>query len=144
MLRQRRRNNRFYYGEKRNQAKERRKLFSLRWATDVLRKALTAKLKDQTIEGIYADRGIGLAIPAVEMSQHRSWVFKTPHLKDTTSHRDDNYKLVDVCLATTAAPVYRSMAAVDHPDNMNGGYNVFVDGGLCSLLHQHQNAPVIG
>ena len=64
------------------------------------------------------------------MSQHRAWIFKTPHLKHATNHRDDNYTLVDVCLATTAAPIYRSMAAIDHPDNSPGAFNVFVDGGL--------------
>lgn len=95
-----------------------------------LRKALVAKLGTTTLADIYATRGIGLAIPAVEMSQHRAWVFKTPHLKDTTNHRDDSYTLVDVCLATTAAPIYRSMAAVDHPDKTGNGFNVFVDGGL--------------
>jgi len=98
--------------------------------TDELRKALAEKLGTATLGDIYAARGIGLAIPAVEMSQHRAWVFKTPHLKDTTNHRDDNYTLVDVCLATTAAPIYRSMAAVDHPDKSASGFNVFVDGGL--------------
>lgn len=95
-----------------------------------LRKALVAKLRSTTLADIYATRGIGLAIPAVEMTQHRAWVFKTPHLKETTNHRDDNYTLVDVCLATTAAPIYRSMAAVDHPDKTARGFNVFVDGGL--------------
>jgi hypothetical protein len=98
--------------------------------TEELRKALAEKLGTTTLGDIYAARGIGLAIPAVEMSQHRAWVFKTPHLKDTTNHRDDNYALVDVCLATTAAPIYRSMAAVNHPDNSSSGFNVFVDGGL--------------
>jgi hypothetical protein len=98
--------------------------------TEVLRSALADKLGTTTVGEIYAKRGIGLAINTVEMSQHRAWVFKTPHLKDVTNHRDDNYSLVDICLATTAAPVYRSMAAVDHPDNPAGGYNVFVDGGL--------------
>ena len=83
--------------------------------TTVLRKALTDKLGTTTLGDIYAARGIGLAIPAVEMSQHRAWVFKTPHLKETTNHRDDNYTLVDVCLATAAAPIYRSMAALEHP-----------------------------
>lgn len=93
-----------------------------------LRAALTEKLKKKTLGQIYAERGIALAIPAVELSQHRGWVFKTPHLKGT-NHRDDNYTLVDVCLATSAAPIYRSLAAVDHPDG-DGGFNVFADGGL--------------
>jgi len=98
--------------------------------TESLRMALTAKLGTKTLGEIYGERGIALAIPAVEMSQHRGWVFKTPHLKDTTMHRDDNYTLVEVCLATSAAPIYRSLAAVDHPDAGATGFNVFADGGL--------------
>jgi uncharacterized protein len=100
--------------------------------TASLRAALTDKLKEKTLGQIYAERGIALAIPAVELSQHRGWVFKTPHLKGT-NHRDDNYTLVDVCLAISAAPIYRSLAAVDHPDG-GGGFNVFVDGGLCRTI----------
>ena len=98
--------------------------------TEALRQALESRFGKITLGEIYAARSIALAIPATEMGQHRAWVFKTPHLKDTTNHRDDDYTLVDVCLATTAAPIYRSMAIVDHPDNNAGGYNVFVDGGL--------------
>jgi uncharacterized protein len=94
-----------------------------------LRAALVNRLGTKTLGQVYAERGIALAIPAVEMTQHRGWVFKTPHLKGT-DHRDDGYSLVDVCLATTAAPVYRSLAAIDHPENNAVGYNVFVDGGL--------------
>jgi hypothetical protein len=94
-----------------------------------LRAALTEKLGTKTLGQIYDERGIALAIPAVEMSQHRGWVFKTPHLIGT-NHRDDNYRLVDVCLATSAAPIYRSLAALDHPDAGTSGFNVFVDGGL--------------
>ena len=94
-----------------------------------LRAALLRTLGTKTLAQVYAERGIALAIPAVEMSQHRGWVFKTPHLPDT-SHRDDHYTLVDVCLATTAAPVYRSLAVVDHPDTNSHSFNVFVDGGL--------------
>jgi len=101
--------------------------------TDELRKALAEKLGTATLGDIYAARGIGLAIPAVEMSQHRAWVFKTPHLKDTTNHRDDNYTLVDVCLATTAAPIYRSMAAVDHPDKSASVARGYVDQGFTAL-----------
>lgn len=95
-----------------------------------LQQVLIEKLGDKTLGQIYAERGIALAIPAVEMSQHRGWVFKTPHLSATTNHRDDNYALVDVCLATSAAPIFRALAAIDHPEGNTGGFNVFVDGGL--------------
>lgn len=103
-----------------------------------LREALQAVLGATTLSEIYERRGIALAITAVEMSQHRAWVFKTPHF-GATNHRDDAYSLVDVCLATTAAPIFRSMAALDHADcsGSEQGYNVFVDGGLWS------NNPVL-
>jgi hypothetical protein len=95
-----------------------------------LREALTATLGGTTIGALYRDRKIALTITAVELSQHRSWVFKTPHLK-ATNHRDDHYRLVDVCMASTAAPIYRSLAAIEHPDKPgSAGYNVFADGGL--------------
>lgn len=94
----------------------------------VLREALKAVLGSITVGEIYENRGIALAITTIEMSQHRAWVFKTPHFK-ATNHRDDAYTLVDVCLATTAAPIFRSMATVNHASDDNG-YNVFVDGGL--------------
>ncbi|WP_114947569.1 CBASS cGAMP-activated phospholipase [Microvirga calopogonii] len=98
--------------------------------TEALRKALHERLGDVRIGDVWQERKIALAITAVEMSQHRSWVFKTPHLPNS-SHRDDRYKLVDVCLATSAAPVYRSLALLPHPDGPTvDGYNVFVDGGL--------------
>lgn len=104
----------------------------------VLCDALQAVLGSTTLSEVYERRGIALAITAVEMSQHRAWVFKTPHFA-ATNHRDDAYTLVDVCLATTAAPIFRSMAAVDHADGgvSEKGFNIFVDGGLWS------NNPVL-
>ncbi len=94
-----------------------------------LRAALEARLGDETLGGVFARRGIALAINAVEMSQHRAWVFKTPHFAGT-NHRDDGYRLVDVCLATSAAPIFRSLAAIDHADGRGAGLNFFADGGL--------------
>lgn len=94
-----------------------------------LRAALEAKLGQTTIREVYDARGIALAITAVELSQHRAWVFKTPHFA-ATNHRDDDYSLVDVCLATSAAPIFRSLAAISHPGRNGQGYHVFVDGGL--------------
>jgi hypothetical protein len=102
---------------------------ALATGTAILREQLTKMLRGKNLGDIYRERAIALAIPAVEMSQHRGWVFKTPHLRGT-NHRDDDYPLVDVCLATSAAPIYRSLAAVDHPDAGAEGFNVFVDGGL--------------
>jgi hypothetical protein len=101
---------------------------ALRRGEIALKAALVEILGDLTLAEIYERRHIALAITAIELSQHRSWVFKTPHLA-TTNHRDDNYRLADICLATSAAPVYRSLAALHHPDG-GTGYNVFVDGGL--------------
>ena len=91
-----------------------------------LERALEGVFARWTIREIYDRRGIALAIPAVDMTRHRAWVFKTPHLN---GHRDDGFRLVDVCLATSAAPLYRSLARVAHPTDSAHHY-VFVDGGL--------------
>jgi hypothetical protein len=103
---------------------------NLKSGAAALEAALYERFEDTTLAEVYERRGIGLAITAVELSQHRSWVFKTPHLSATTNHRDDRTRLVDVCMATTAAPVYRSIAIVDHADGGVPGCRAFVDGGL--------------
>ncbi|PXW68330.1 patatin-like phospholipase [Blastomonas natatoria] len=110
-----------------------------------LRAALVAVLQQRTIAQVYAERGIALAIPAVEMGHQRSWVFKTPHLG---GHRDDHFTLVDVCMASSAAPIFRSLAAIQMADGL-GGHRVFADGGLwannpvlVALLDALQMAPV--
>lgn len=92
-----------------------------------LRRALEAVLGDTTMLDVYRGRGISLCVPAVLMSEHRAWVFKkTP----CSGVRDENYPLVDVCMATSAAPIYRSLAAIDDPDTTGGPKQVFADGGL--------------
>lgn len=113
-----------------------------------LQAALEQVLGNETIGEVYARRGIGLLIPAVEMSQQRAWVFKTAHLG---THRDDNVRLVDVCMASSAAPLYRSLAAVPADDGL-GGMRVFADGGLWAnnpvlvglidALKMRENAPI--
>lgn len=99
----------------------------LHQGTQALRAALELVLESMTMAQVWNLRRIALAIPAVNMATYRSWVFKTPH--DLGSdHRDDNYSLVDVCLASSAAPLFRSLAAIKHPTH--GGCDVFADGGL--------------
>jgi uncharacterized protein len=99
----------------------------LRGGETALRKALVGSLGKATIADVWQKRQIALAIPAVNMANYRAWVFKTPH-NSGSNHRDNDHTLVDVCLASTAAPLYRSLAAIDHAGGR--GFNVFADGGL--------------
>ena len=99
-----------------------------------LENALDAELKGVTVRRLWDERRIGLAVPAVEMGRHRAWVFKTPHLPNSRD-RDGGYTLTQVCLASTAAPVFRSMAWLPNFDTT--GAHVFIDGGLWA------NSPVL-
>ncbi|MDE0056266.1 MAG: patatin-like phospholipase family protein [Gammaproteobacteria bacterium] len=92
-----------------------------------LREALKSVLGDKTMLDAYRIRGISLSVPAVLMSDHRAWVFKKTARSGV---RDDHYPLVDVCMASSAAPVYRSLAAIDDPNSPGGPQQVFADGGL--------------
>lgn len=92
-----------------------------------LRSALEEILGDKTMIQVFDRRGISLSIPAVAMKTHRAWVFKkTP----CSGPRDDLYPLVDVCMASSAAPIYRSLGAIDDPMGKHGLKQVFADGGL--------------
>ncbi len=101
-------------------------------------KALTDALSDifesKTIGDLFCSRGIAVAVPAVDMQSRRAWVFKSNHLPNSRG-RDDGYRLVDVCKATSAAPLYRSLAAIKNVGS--SGHRVFADGGLCA------NSPVM-
>ena len=97
----------------------------IRKGAEALADVLRAQFNDETIAGVYSRRRIALAITAIEMAQHRSWVFKTPHLG---GHRDDDFSIADVCMATSAAPIYRSLALANDPKT--GHDHIFVDGGL--------------
>lgn len=99
-----------------------------------LASALDGVFGKMTIGELWTERKIALSIPAVNMSNYRAWVFKTPH-DPNSNHRDDKYTLADVCRASSAAPLFRSLAAIDDPNG--NGYDVFADGGLWS------NNPVI-
>lgn len=93
----------------------------------VLRTELEKVFKQRTVGEMYAKRKIALCIPAVNMANHRAWVFKTAHFPE--KHRDDKYKLVDMCMATAAAPIFMPMVDLKNPD-IKGNHDVFVDGGL--------------
>jgi patatin-like phospholipase/acyl hydrolase len=71
-----------------------------RYGQAPLRKALTSVLGDKMVE----DSGIPLVIPAFDLGQNEVHLFKTPH--DPRLRRDRREKMVDVALATSAAPTY--------------------------------------
>ena len=92
-----------------------------------LRSALAEVFGEITVVDVFEKRGISLSVPTVDMSTHRAWVFKrTP----VSGIRDDDYKLVDVCLASSAAPIYRSLAVIEGPNSHGHARKVFADGGL--------------
>jgi uncharacterized protein len=91
-----------------------------------LRKALTDIFSTTTVKQLYEKRKIALCIPAINAQTYKAWVFKTPHNAGKT--RDDNYTLVDVCMASSAAPILFPIAQFKNPDTDN--IDNFVDGGL--------------
>ncbi len=113
------------------------KLAFLRWCyrhafcpgTDarVLKEALTDIFGIQTLGEMYSSRKVGLCVTATTLHHHRPVVFKTSHLGEKF-RRDDGRRLVDICLASSAAPVYLPLAEIN--GEIDGQLTVYADGGL--------------
>jgi patatin-like phospholipase/acyl hydrolase len=80
----------------------------------------------QAIEAIFSfDATLEMAkhaviVPAFNLTHGEPQVFKTKH--NATYHRDYRYRVIDIALATSAAPVFFPIAELDN--------QLFADGGL--------------
>jgi hypothetical protein len=84
------------------------------------RSALTTALTDVFGARVLAESNRRLCIPAFEGHHGEVYIFKTPHHPDF--HLDGSQTMVDVALATSAAPTY-------FRSHDSAGYR-FIDGGL--------------
>jgi hypothetical protein len=96
-----------------------------------LTKALTAVFNNKTLDDLYHERGIALVVPTFDLNRNLPVVFKTHHLK-RLNNRDGRRTLVDVCRASSAAPILRSIAKLpEYSDNTGEAvYSYYADGGL--------------
>lgn len=93
-------------------------LFSSKFDSDHLRSALMSVFMNDTLETIESS---ALVIPSFDLVKGQPVVFKTPHFPNFV--RDRNFKIVDILLATTAAPTYFPAASIDPGTK-------YVDGGV--------------
>jgi patatin-like phospholipase/acyl hydrolase len=100
-------------------------LWRRRYGHAALREALRVVLEDRVME----ESAIPLVIPAFDLGQNEVHLFKTPH--HPRLRRDGRERMVDVALATSAAPTY-------FPAYIHRGMRL-VDGGLWA-----NNPAVIG
>jgi uncharacterized protein len=92
-----------------------------------LRDELSRIFGSATMGSVYQQRKVALCIPSVSLLRETPRVFKTAHLS-AEHFRDDDVPLIDVCLATSAAPVFLPLARV--AERAGAEPDVYADGGL--------------
>lgn len=100
------------------------------YSSDKLKETLLTLLsEEETLQSLYEDGGRRLSVSAVNLTQNRPHDFKTPFTKEF--FRDRDCRLIDVCLATSAAPTYfptHKVATRQEAGTVT--YDLFCDGGV--------------
>ncbi|WP_022668999.1 CBASS cGAMP-activated phospholipase [Desulfospira joergensenii] len=94
---------------------------------DILKEKLEENFATSTLGELYEDRSIALCIPTIDANTNQPRVLKTPH--NNGKHRDNNYTLVDACLASASAPIFFPLST-RKIKNTSKSKRYFVDGGL--------------
>jgi len=101
------------------------RLFGPKFALEPLREALTGAFGDLTLGDLYASNKRVIA-SSFCLTTGQPRIFKTDHSANLTRHA--RYRLVDVALASAAAPTYFPLAKVVDP--LSGVVETFCDGGV--------------
>ena len=102
----------------------------------VLRSRLEEFLGSTTLRQLWDKRGVALCIPVSNVTDRSCLVFKTPHAPTDDEPDTSGHSLVDVCMATAAAPLIFPLVLTAAPDNPQR-LIACTDGGLWA------NSPVL-
>jgi hypothetical protein len=115
----------------------RKRLRRLRWLlgtmgkpanpAEPLKQALIEIFGERTLADLYREGGIAVCIPASRLLDQKTKVFKTPHL--ARYGVDGEFAVVDVCLATSAAPIFLPLHSMQTGGDIERGKQ-YADGGL--------------
>lgn len=103
---------------------------SLVWSkhdNEVLKRRLAEAFEDTSLDDLLASGKYAL-VPAYCLTTGKPRIFKTDHASGLSAH--GRYKLVDIALASSAAPGYLPLVSLTNPDDNGGHAELFCDGGV--------------
>lgn len=117
-------------------------LLKPKYSNKALRDELNELFIDTTIGDIYK-RGKYIVIPALNLTRGQPRIFKTDYKDNLNAH--NLYKLADIALASSSAPVYLPASKINIPSEGESAYEYFVDGGMfannpsvCALIEANK------
>jgi phospholipase, patatin family len=90
----------------------------------VLHDKLAECFKEKDVAWLHQFRELNICVPSIKASNYHPVVFKTPHSEG--KHLDNNTRLIDVCLASSAAPIFFPLHVIELYERAG----MYIDGGL--------------